>query len=54
MATCEQFLAEDTRVLYLSLGCKVKVMVVSRTFSVGAICLKMSEFCAGTHKQYFL
>lgn len=53
MATFTQFLAEDTQVLYSSLGYKVKATVMSRTFSVDAICLKMSEFCAGTHKQYF-
>lgn len=53
MTSCGHFPAEDAQVLYLSMGCKVKFMVVSRTFSADAICLKMSEFCAETHKPCF-
>ena len=53
MATFGPFLAEDASLLYLTPGCRVKFMVMSRTFSADAICLEMSEFCAETHKQYF-
>ena len=48
-----QVLAEDTQSVYLSPGCNVNLMAMSRTFSADAIFLKMSEFCAGTHKQHF-
>lgn len=31
---------------------QVELMAVTRTFSADASSLKMSEFCAGTHKRY--